>query len=80
MWRLHLHCVSENESMLHVRHCLGVPTLMIMIENRCCKFMDRLLGDGSFMLRTKPTPRPRIEYQINTICVMFWGLNFLVYS
>jgi len=40
--------VSDNESMLHMRHCLGLPSLMNMIENRLCKFMDRLLGDGSF--------------------------------
>jgi len=40
--------VSSNENMLHMRHCLGLPSLMNMIENRRCKFMDRLLGDESF--------------------------------
>jgi len=27
--------VSDNENMLHMRHCLGLPSLMNMIENRC---------------------------------------------
>jgi len=39
--------VYDNESMLHMRHCLGLPTLVDNIENRRCKLMDRLLGDGS---------------------------------
>jgi len=29
-------CVSDNESVLHMRHCLGLPSLMNTIENRCC--------------------------------------------
>jgi len=37
---------SDNESVLHMRHCLGLPSLMNMIER--CKFMDRLLDDRSF--------------------------------
>jgi len=40
--------VSDNENMLRVRQCLGLLSLMNMIENRLCKFMDRPLGDGSF--------------------------------
>jgi len=39
---------SDDESKLHVRHCIGLPSLMNMIENRRCEFMDRLLGNGSF--------------------------------
>jgi len=40
--------VSDNESVLHMRHCLGLPNLMNMIDIRCCKLMYRLLGNGSF--------------------------------
>jgi len=39
--------VSDNESMLHMKRCLRLPSLMNMTEHRRCKFMDRLLGDGS---------------------------------
>jgi len=38
----------SDESMLHMRHCLRLLSLMNMIENRRCKFMERLLDDGSF--------------------------------
>jgi len=40
--------VFDNESVLRMRHCLGLPSLMNMIENRRCNFMDRLLDDRSF--------------------------------
>jgi len=40
--------ISDNKNMLHMRQCLGLPSLRNMIENRLCKFMDRLLGDRSF--------------------------------
>jgi len=56
--------VSDKESMWHTRHCLRLPNLMNVIEKRLCKFMDRLLGDGSFTVMCN-------------VCIFFWGGGLL---
>ena len=38
----------NNENLLYLRHCFGLPSLLNMIENRRRKFLDRVFDDTRF--------------------------------